>query len=115
MPSTIYMDANVPRAITSGLRLRGVRVITAQEDGTANIEDAALLDRVTALGFVLYTQDDDLLAEAHLRQNAGVSFAGVVYSHQMRSPIGRCVEDLEIIAKTQEASEMINRVEFVPF
>jgi len=30
---TFYMDHNVPRAITAGLRLRGIDVITAYEDG----------------------------------------------------------------------------------
>src|SRR5207302_1334872 len=28
-----YMDVHVPRAITEGLRLRGIDVVTAQEDG----------------------------------------------------------------------------------
>jgi hypothetical protein len=30
---SIYMDVNVPYAITTGLRLRGMDVLTAQEDG----------------------------------------------------------------------------------
>ena len=33
MAIKLYMDHNVPRAITNGLRLRGVEVITAFEDG----------------------------------------------------------------------------------
>lgn len=36
MSLRLYMDANVPRAIAEGLRLRGVDVLTAQEDGAAN-------------------------------------------------------------------------------
>jgi len=32
MPIALYMDANIPRAITEGLRVRGVDVITAQRD-----------------------------------------------------------------------------------
>lgn len=31
----LYMDAHVPFAITAGLRLRGVDVLTAQEDDAA--------------------------------------------------------------------------------
>lgn len=34
MPIALYMDHNVPRQITDGLRLRQVDVITALEDGT---------------------------------------------------------------------------------
>jgi hypothetical protein len=39
----------------------------------------------------------------------------VIYSHQLRSPIGRCVNDLELIAKTFEPEDLKNRVEFIPF
>jgi hypothetical protein len=54
----LYMDVHVHRAVTEGLRLRGVEVLTAQEDGTPQYEDPALLDRATQLGRVLFTQDD---------------------------------------------------------
>jgi len=67
----LYMDVHVPAAITRGLLLRGVDVLTAQVDGTTALEDPALLDRATALGRVLFSQDDDLLAEATLRSVPG--------------------------------------------
>ncbi|MFZ0548719.1 MAG: DUF5615 family PIN-like protein [Candidatus Promineifilaceae bacterium] len=60
----LYMDVHVHRAITNGLRLRGVDVLTAQEDGYRTASDAQLLDRATDLNRVLFSQDDDLLAEA---------------------------------------------------
>jgi hypothetical protein len=79
-----------------------VEVVTAQEDGTVELDDPPLLDRATELDCPFYTQDDDLLAEARRRQTAGDAFSGVIYSHQLRSPIGRRVDDLELIAKTFE-------------
>jgi len=109
------MDVHVPRAVTNGLRRRGVEVLTAQEDGTAELDDPSLLDRATELKRPLYTQDDDLLAEARRRQTAGESFAGVIYSHQLRSPVGKCIDDLELICKTFEPDDLKNRVEFIPF
>jgi hypothetical protein len=36
MALEFYMDQNVPRAIAIGLRLRGVDVVTAYEDGAAS-------------------------------------------------------------------------------
>ena len=111
----IYMDVHIPRSITNGLRLRGVDVLTAQEDGTITLSDPELLDRATELGRILYSQDDDLLVETNYRIQNNIGFSGVVYSHQLNSPIGRCVEDLEIIAKTLEAEDIVNRVEFIPF
>ena len=62
------MDVHVSAAIPEGLRLRGVDVLTAQEDGRRRLPDPELLDRATALGRVLFTQDDDLLREAAERQ-----------------------------------------------
>ena len=65
MSVKLYMDVHVPRAVTNQLRLHGIDVLTAQEDGTAELDDAPLLDRATQLGHVLYSQDEDLLACAH--------------------------------------------------
>lgn len=99
MPIGIYMDVHIPKAITNGLRLRGVDVLTAQEDGTATLPDADLLERAAELGRALYSHDDDLLAEAHNCLTSSKTFAGVIYSHQLTSPVGHCVEDLEISQK----------------
>ena len=106
---------HVHRAITTGLRLRDVDVLTAQEDGHQTDDDDRLLDRATELQRVLFTQDEDLLAEAKYRQVEGVQFAGVIYAHQLRITIGRCVQDLELIVKAGEPEEIANRVEYLPF
>lgn len=114
MAIKLYMDHHVPRAITVGLRLRGVDVIISLEDGTSEIDDPELLDRTGELGRVLFTQDDDLLAEATKRQRSGIPFVGVVYAHQLKVSIGTCVEDLEIIAKAGEPEDLANRVQYLP-
>jgi predicted nuclease of predicted toxin-antitoxin system len=108
------MDENVHRAITSGLRLRGVDAITAQEDGLGQTPDPEVLDRATELGRPLFSQDDDLVAEAHRRQSGSVPFAGVIYAHQIHVSIGDCVRDLELIALTAEAAELASTVIFLP-
>jgi Domain of unknown function (DUF5615) len=108
------MDHHVPRAITLGLRLRRVDVLTAYEDGTSELDDAALLDRAGELGRVLFTRDDDLLVEAAKRQREGIPFHGVIYAHQLRVSIGRCVQDLEILAQAGEPAELLNGVMFLP-
>jgi hypothetical protein len=114
MSVALYMDVHVRKAVTNGLRLRGVDVITAQEDGTAIWPDDRLLDRAGELGRVLFSQDDDLLAEAELRQRENRPFAGVIYAHQLSITIGQCVRDLELIAKAAEPEDLGNRVEFLP-
>ena len=96
MPIKLYIDNHVPRAITTGLRLRGVDVITAYEDSAHQLDDPALLDRAKELGRVLFTRDDDLLKEAARRQEENITFPGVIFAHQLTVPIGTCINDLEI-------------------
>jgi predicted nuclease of predicted toxin-antitoxin system len=108
------MDVHVPYAITIALRLRGVDVLTAQEDNSQELEDAALLDRATALGRILFTRDDDLLREGALRQKRGESFVGIIYAHQLNVSVGQCVIDLELVAKASDSDEWISRLEYLP-
>ena len=114
MPLALYMDHHVPNAITLGLRLREVDVLTAYEDRTSELNDAALLDRASELGRVLFTRDDDLLAEASQRQRREIIFQGIIYAHQLRVSVGRCVQDLEVIAKAGEPEDLRNAVVFLP-
>jgi hypothetical protein len=58
MTVSLYMDHHVPKAITIGLRLRGVDVVTAYEDGTDQLDDNSLLKRADELKRALFTQDD---------------------------------------------------------
>jgi predicted nuclease of predicted toxin-antitoxin system len=108
------MDVHAPLAITEALRRRSVDVLTAQEDGTEQLDDPPLLDRALDLGRVLFTQDEDFLREGAHRQQTGEIFAGVIYAHQLRVTIGQCVHDLELMARIYEPAEMANRIEHLP-
>ena len=108
------MDVHVPAAITRGLLLRGVDVLTAQLDGTTRLEDPDLLDRATELRRVLFRQDEDLLAEATRRQRSGEPFGGVIYAHQLRITIGQAIDHLELLASVGILEDFANRVEFLP-
>ena len=111
---SFYMDVHVAIAITRGLRRRGVDVLTAQEDGAATFEDSLLLDRAGVLRRLLFTQDDDFLAEANRRQAEGIYFVGVLYLHQLDTVIGRCIDDLETITLASELGEYANKVRYLP-
>ena len=114
MAIALYMDHHVPRAITVGLRLCGVDVMTAYEDGADEKDDPQVLERANELERVLFTQDDDFLAEATRRQKSGIFFRGIIYAHQLRISVGRCIHDLEIIAKAGEPEALYNQVQFLP-
>jgi hypothetical protein len=108
------MDVHVQRQITIGLRLRAVDVLTAQEDGSDTLDDPPLLDRATVLRRAVFTRDEDFLVEATRRLREGLSFATVIYAHQLRVSIGQCISDLEIFAKAASSDEVTDRIVFLP-
>jgi predicted nuclease of predicted toxin-antitoxin system len=81
------MDVHIPYAMTFELRLRGVDVLTAQEDGTGKLEDSKLLDRASTLGRVLVTQDANFLKEAARRQENVLPLAGVVFAPRQENAL----------------------------
>lgn len=114
MTLRLYTDHHVPLAVTEGLRIRGVDVLRCREDGTADLDDAPLLERTTELGRVLVTQDADLLVLAAEWQRVGREFAGIFYGHQLHLTIGQAVRNPEIAAQILELDEIRNRVEYLP-
>ena len=108
------MDVHIRRAVTSALRLRSVDVLTAQEDGAAELDDDLLLQRATELGRVLVSQDEDLLREGAHRLRESIRFSGIIYAHQLRVTVGQMVEDLELIATATTKEEWVGRIEYLP-
>ena len=103
-----YLDEHVPQAVASGLRRRGVDVVTVPEAGTLGAEDEVHLALATGQGRVIFTQDADFL-RLHA---AGNEHAGIVYVRQ-QTPIGSVLRGLMLIYEVLEAEDMQNRVEFL--
>ena len=101
-------------AITAGLRLRGIDVLTSAEDGIAELDDDGVLQRATELQQVVFTQDDDFLVLADRWKSSSREFAGLVYTHQLAVTIGAAIRDLEVAARVLEPPEMRNEVLFLP-
>lgn len=112
MSVALYMDVHIRRAVTSALRLRSIDVLTAQEDGAAELDDDRLLQRGTELGRV--SQDEDLLREGARRLREHKDFSGIIYAHQLRVTIGQMVEDLELIATATSKEEWSGKIEYLP-
>jgi len=112
---TLYMDQQVPSAVTAGLRRRGVDVLTAHEDGAAEADDEWILKRATELGCIVYTNDDDFLEITARWRKEERPFSGLAYAHQESVTVAKTIEDLELIAKAADADYMRNRVEYMPF
>jgi predicted nuclease of predicted toxin-antitoxin system len=114
MSLALYMDENVPIAITEGLRLRNVDVITVQADGLTSYPDPKVFDRAIELNRIVFSMDQDFLTEGKLRQQKGESFPGVIFARQTKVSIGACVTDLELIAKLGNPEEFANQVRYLP-
>ena len=114
MSFALYADHDVDGRIVSGLRLRGVDVITAREDGRAEESDSDLLDRATELGRIFVTHDKGFLAEAAGRHRRGARFYGIIYAPQRHGMIGRYIEDIEIVSELGDAEEFVYAVTVLP-
>jgi len=110
---SLMLDVHVHRSIMLTLRLRGVDVLTAQEDGSHQLADLELLRRATQLGRVLVTYDDDLLAIASQFIQTGERFTGVIYASQRRIVIGRLADSLEVLCLAGLPSDFENRMTFL--
>ena len=114
MAMTFYMDVHIPAAVTEGLKLRSVEVVTSEDDGTREWADEKLLRRATELGCVLVTQDQDFLGITADWLEVERTFSGVVYSHQAGISVGLLVQQLELLAKCVEPEEFQNQVFYLP-
>lgn len=108
------MDEHVPYAITESLRLRGVDVLTVQEDNRRHTDDDILIDRATELGRLLFSADPDMLRHATRRQRSGIPFGGVIHADFSVVSIGQCVRDLELICGAGTVEEFSGRVHYLP-
>ena len=115
MAVVLYFDVHVDHAIVGQLRLRQVDVPTAQEDGADRLTDELLLDRARRLGRPLVTHDIRFHAMAEDWQRQGRPFHGLIFGHLMQVSIGRCVHDLELIAKATDPAEWVNVVQHLPY
>ncbi len=104
-----HLDENVNSAIADSLRGRGIDLTTTPEEGLIASSDEAQLAFALSQSRVIFTQDDDFL---RLNQ-AAVSHACIVYSHQNTRSIGEMVRGLVLIWEYVEPEDMVGHVEFL--
>ena len=114
MSVSLYLDENVPRAVAVGLRLRGVDVTTAQDDGRGGLADPLLLDRATELGASPSSRRMRIFWPKHRGARRQAFRFRESSTHQLYVTIGDCVRDLHLIAEAMHPDEVANRVEFLP-
>lgn len=101
-----YLDENMSPIIAVQLRKRNIEVFTTQELNVLGDDDLTHLQRATAMGCVLCTQDMGFLRLA----GQGISHTGIIFGSLQQSSIGKWVTDLEIIHASHTEEEMQNHI-----
>lgn len=114
MPVKFYMDVHIPFAVAEQLRIRGVDVLTATEEGTNTLEDDELLELASSTNRMVMTFDEGFRLMAEDWQREGRAFCGLAFARQLSIPIGRLIHDLEIIAGASEPEDWKNIVARLP-
>ena len=107
-PIKFYMDEHIPKAVTEGLRRRGVDVLTAQEAGMLGASDQDHLALAVKEKRVLLTRDADFLRmHATGERNHGIVFV----PHNVQ--VGSILRGLMVLFDVLTAEDMIGHVEFL--
>lgn len=112
MSIPLYFDECVNQAICLGLRLRGVTVLTAQEDGRDATDDNKILIRATELNYLLVTSDEDFFLIANTQLQKSIAFTGIIFLRAQLA-VGYAVESLEIYAKLGDLEDFTNKITFL--
>jgi hypothetical protein len=110
----LYADVHVPGPAILQLRLRGVDVLAATEQGTNRLRDEQLLELATSARRIMVTQDIRFRVLAEGWQRTGRPFAGLVFAPQRSTSFGQLVADLELIAKATDVAYWENRIAQLP-
>jgi hypothetical protein len=114
MPVGLYADVHVPGPVILQLRLRGISMLAATEEGAGRQQDHQLLELATSLQRVIVTQDIRFRVLAEDWQRTGRRFVGLIFAHQRYVSFGQLIFDLALIAQATDAEYWKDRVEQLP-
>ena len=104
----LYADEHIPKAVTEGLRRRGVDVVTCQEAGLRGAADPEHLAFALQSRRSVLTRDADFLR----LHSQGQSHAGILYCPREHS-VGQTIRSVMLVHEVLSAQDMIDHVEFL--
>lgn len=108
-PIRYFFDQHIPSAVTSGLRLHAIDVLTTQEAGRCGLRDTDQLAFASAEGRVLVSFDSDFPA---LHQ-AGVPHEGIAWCPATKYGIGQLIQMLLLLHGVMDRDAMRNHLEYL--
>jgi predicted nuclease of predicted toxin-antitoxin system len=114
-PIRYYFDEHMPNAAATGLRTRGIDVLTAAECGRLTLPDDDHLRFATAERRVVVTHDEDFLTLAADFLTRGEPFGGIAFCLPTRyqGNVGRLLRALVVLHGRLTADDMLNHVEYL--
>jgi hypothetical protein len=101
-------------ALVTGLRARGIDLITADEEARRNVYDDRQLEFATSQGRVLYTFNTSDFYRIHTEWLIeGKTHAGIIFAPHQRYRTGEQVRRLLKLIKMRSAEDMIGEIEFL--
>lgn len=101
-------------ALVTGLRARGVDVLTVSEGARRKLEDEEQLEFATSQDRVLYTFNTSDFYRLHGEWSTqSKAHAGIIFAQQQRYGIGEQIRRLLKLISIRSAEEMIGNVEFL--
>jgi len=89
----LYLDENVPEAVSTALRLRGYNVLTVKDAERKGLSDVEQLKYASSHNRVMFTFNVADFHKIHLEFiRSGVDHSGIILSKQL--PIGTIVKAL---------------------
>jgi NAD(P)-dependent dehydrogenase (short-subunit alcohol dehydrogenase family) len=108
-----YADVHVVFAIVQGLRRRGMDVVTAQDRGREEADDAELLAEALADQRAMLTNDADFLVLAAYHGAGGEAFAPIYFWPQQGRSIGEMIRRILREASLEDYPSASSRVHFL--
>ena len=111
----VAADENFNHDILHGLRKRVPNLdVAIVQNLMPSAPDDRVLEWAAGAGRVVLTHDEQtMVGHAYARIKARLEMAGVVLVHST-APVGRAIDELELIVSCENPEDFVDRVQFVP-
>jgi|SRR5829696_4541290 len=113
---SLLWDENMNQRVLRGLKLRlpNVDVVVAQNVGLQGVEDEEVLEFANSQGRVVVTHDVATVPQcAHDRLRQGLQMPGII-AVPKDMPVGKAIEDIEMLLMVCKSDELANIVTYLP-
>lgn len=105
---TFYADENISKAIISGIRRRGISIISTPEADNLGISDEEHFQYASKNQYVLLTRDDDFLKLASTADH----HAGIAYA-RMGITVGQIISAILLVSETMDQNSIQNQIMYL--